>query len=161
MNTAVKLISACLIVLLAACTKKEGPQEMLQGVDTRTENVILNYLNAHNETANKDASGLYYKILEAGDSIHFVKATSIPTVTYTNRLLNGELVGNSLGPTDFDQRELKNHIPGWQIGLQKISQGGKIRLYIPPALAYGSTGVPGLIPPDAVLISDLELVKIR
>ena len=161
MNTAVKLISACLIVLLAACSKKEGPQELMQGVDSRQENVILSYLRAHNETATKDVSGLYYNILEAGDSIHFVKATSIPTVVYTNRLLNGQIVGSSIGPTDFDQRELKNHIPGWQIGLQKISRGGRIRLYIPPALAYGPTGIAGLIPPDAVLISDIELVNIR
>jgi len=161
MNTAVKFISACLIVLLAACMKKEGPVEMMQGIDMRQENVILSYLRAHNETATKDVSGLYYRILEAGDSIHFVKATSIPTVVYTNQLLNGQIVGNSFVPTDFDQRVLKNHIPGWQIGLQKISKGGKIRLYIPPALAYGSTGIAGIIPPDAVLISELELVNIR
>ncbi|HEY9256374.1 FKBP-type peptidyl-prolyl cis-trans isomerase [Chitinophaga sp.] len=160
MNTAVKIISACLIVLLMACTKKEGSLQM-DVADVRMENVILSYLSAHNETAIKDASGLYYKILEAGDSVHFVKASSIPTVIYSNQLLNGETVGSSFGPTDFDQRELKNHIPGWQIGLQKISKGGKIRLYIPPALAYGSTGIPGIIPANAVLISDVELVNIR
>lgn len=160
MNTAVKLLSACLIILLAACTKNEGPLEMSTG-DVQMENVILSYLSAHNETAIKDASGLYYKILQPGDSIHFVKATSVPTVIYSTQLLSGEIVGTSFGPTDFDQRELKNHIPGWQIGLQKISKGGKIRLYIPPALAYGPVGIPGVIPPNAVLISDLELINFR
>lgn len=160
MNTAVKLLSACLIILLTACTKNEGPLEMNTG-DVRMENVILSYLSAHNETAIKDASGLYYKILQPGDSIHFVKATSIPTIIYSTQLLSGEIVGTSFGPTDFDQRELKNHIPGWQIGLQKISKGGKIRLYIPPALAYGPVGIPGVIPPNAVLISDLELINFR
>lgn len=148
------------MVFLMACTKQEGPLQM-DAADVRMENVILSYLSAHNETAIKDASGLFYRILEPGDSVHFVKATSIPTVMYSNRLLNGDQVGSSLGPTDFDQRELKNHIPGWQIGLQKISQGGRIILYIPPALAYGSTGIPGIIPPNAVLISEVELVNIR
>jgi FKBP-type peptidyl-prolyl cis-trans isomerase len=90
-----------------------------------------------------------------------VKATSVPTVVYTTKLINGIVVGTSFGPTDFDHRELKNHIPGWQIGLQKISRGGKIRLYIPPVLAYGSIGVAGVIPPDAILISDIELVSIK
>jgi FKBP-type peptidyl-prolyl cis-trans isomerase len=160
MNTAVKIISACLMVLLMACTKKEGSLQM-DAADVRMENVILSYLSAHNETAIKDASGLFYRIVEPGDSVHFVKATSIPTVIYSNRLLNGDIVGSSFGPTDFDQRELKNHIPGWQIGLQKISQGGKIVLYIPPALAYGTTGIPGIIPPNSVLISEVELVNIR
>lgn len=148
------------MVVLMACSKKEGSVQM-DAADVRMENIILSYLTAHNETAIKDVSGLYYRILEPGDSVHFVKASSIPTVMYSNRLLNGDLVGSSFGPTDFDQRELKNHIPGWQIGLQKISQGGKIILYIPPALAYGSTGIPGIIPPNAVLISEVELVNIR
>lgn len=134
------------MILLVACTKQEGPLT-LDAADVRMENVILNYLSAHNETAIKDASGLYYRILAPGDSVHFVKATSIATVIYSNKLLSGDIVGSSFGPTDFDQRELKNHIPGWQIGLQKIAQGGKIVLYIPPALAYGSTGIPGIIPP--------------
>jgi FKBP-type peptidyl-prolyl cis-trans isomerase FkpA len=160
MNTAVKIISACLMLFFMACSKQEGPLQM-DAADVRMENIILSYLTAHNETAIKDASGLFYRIVAPGDSIHFVKATSVATVMYTNRLLNGDLVGSSLGPTDFDGRELKNHIPGWQIGLQKISQGGKIILYIPPALAYGATGVPGLIPPNAVLISEVELVNIR
>jgi len=161
MNTAVKILTTCLMVLLTACSKNEGPLEGAVMGDARTENVILSYLSAHNETAIKDVSGLYYRILNPGDSIHFVKATSIPTIIYTNQLLNGEIVGTSFGPTDFDQRQLKNHIPGWQIGLQKIAQGGKIRLYIPPALAYGSIGVPGIVPPNAVLISEVELVNIR
>lgn len=148
------------MVLLMACTKKEGSLQM-DVADVRMENVILSYLSAHNETAIKDASGLFYRIVEPGDSVHFVKATSIATVIYSNRLLNGDIVGSSFGPTDFDQRELKNHIPGWQIGLQKISQGGKIVLYIPPALAFGTTGIPGIIPPNSVLISEVELVNIR
>lgn len=161
MNIAVKLIvSACLLLAMGSCLKKDNMSQMPQA-DVRAENIIQDYLNSHNLTAQRDVSGLYYQIVQPGDSVHFVKATSIATVIYTNQLLTGETVGSSFGPTDFDHRELKNHIPGWQIGLQKISLGGKIRLYIPPALAYGSIGIPGIIPPNAVLISDLELVSIR
>lgn len=160
MNTVVKIICASLLLILGACSKKNGSDEATPQ-NAITENAIQEYLHEHNETATRDVSGLYYRVEAPGDSTHFVKATSIPTVIYTNYLVTGEVVGTSLGPTDFDHRMLKNHIPGWQIGLQKISQGGKIRLYIPSALAYGSVGVNGVIPPNAILISDLELVSIR
>mgnify|MGYP001550323893 FL=1 len=161
MNTVVKIISACLLLLLAACVKNESSELPAPMADVRMEADIQNYLRSHNETAVRDVSGLYYQILAPGDSIHFVKATSVPTVIYTTRLLNGVSVGTSFGPTDFDHRELKNHIPGWQIGLQKISEGGRIRLFIPPALGYGSAGIAGVIPPNAILISEIELVSIR
>ncbi len=159
MNTVVKIICASLLLILGACSKNSSSEELRMG--GVAENAIQQYLHEHNETAIRDVSGLYYRVDAPGDSTHFVKATSIPTVIYTNYLVTGEVVGTSVGPTDFDHRMLKNHIPGWQIGLQKISQGGKIRLYIPSALAYGSVGVNGVIPPNAILISDLELVSIR
>ena len=161
MNTVIKIISACLLLLLAACVKNESVEPQVPLADARMEVDIQNYLRSHNETAVRDVSVLYYQILAPGDSIHFVKATSVPTVIYTTRLLNGTSVGTSFGPTDFDHRELQNHIPGWQIGLQKISKGGKIRLFIPPVLAYGSAGIAGVIPPDAILISEIELVSIK
>ncbi|HWV67918.1 FKBP-type peptidyl-prolyl cis-trans isomerase [Chitinophaga sp.] len=159
MNTVVRIICVSLLFLLGACSKNSS-DEVLQA-DVVAENAIQRYLLDHNQTATRDVSGLYYIVLKPGDSTHFVKATSIPSVIYTNYLITGEVVGVSLGDTDFDQRMMKNHILGWQIGLQKISQGGKIRLYIPSNLAYGSVGVPGIIPPNAILISDLELVSIR
>ncbi|WP_177192358.1 FKBP-type peptidyl-prolyl cis-trans isomerase [Chitinophaga arvensicola] len=161
MNTVVKLICVSLLLALGACMKNSDDLQQDARMDNPSSSAIQAYLDAHNETAIRDVSGLYYNIIAPGDSVHFVKATSIPTVIYTNRLLSGEIVGTSLGATDFDQRMLKNHIPGWQIGLQKISQGGKIRLYIPPSLAYGSTGISGVIPANAILISDVELVSIR
>ena len=51
-------------------------------------------------------------------------------------------------------------IPGWTEGLQKINQGGKIRLYIPPQLGYGDRGEQG-IPPGATLIFDVELLDFK
>lgn len=159
MNTVVKIICASLLLILGACSKNSSDE--LPQADALAGNAIQKYLLDHNEIATRDVSGLYYAVQKPGDSTHFVKATSIPTVIYTNYLITGEIVGTSLGPTDFDHRMLKNHIPGWQIGLQKISQGGKIRLYIPSNLAYGNVGIAGIIPPNAILISDLELVSIR
>jgi len=53
-------------------------------------------------------------------------------------------------------------IPGWSEGLQLMQQGAKARLVLPPALAYGEQGTPGgLIPPNATLIFEIELVGIQ
>ena len=52
-------------------------------------------------------------------------------------------------------------IQGWEQGLLGMKVGGKRTLVIPPALAYGATGVAGLIPPDATLIFDVELVAVN
>lgn len=160
MKLFLKIVLACLPVLLfTACTKDRSvTPEFADGV---TESSIQAYLFARNEVATRDPSGVYYKILTPGDSIHYAKPSSVVFVKYTYELLDGTVVAASFDATSFNDRELKNHIPGWQIGLQKISKGGKIRLYIPPGLAFGSIGIPNVIPPNVILISNVELVDIR
>ncbi|WP_212005849.1 FKBP-type peptidyl-prolyl cis-trans isomerase [Chitinophaga sp. HK235] len=160
MKLLLRIIIACLpVLLLFSCSKKTEDQSMapMAMVDA----TIQRYLFAHNEVAIRDSFGLYYKIITPGDSIHFVRDNSIVSVNYTNQLIDGTTVDASFDVTNFNNRALKNHIPGWQLGLRKISKGGRIRMYIPPFLAFGSMGVPDIIPPNAILISDVELVDIR
>ena len=49
-------------------------------------------------------------------------------------------------------------IEGWEIGISLLSKGDKAKFVIPPELAYGSSGAGGVIPPDATLIFEVELI---
>lgn len=52
-------------------------------------------------------------------------------------------------------------IPGWEIGIEGMRQGGKRRLTIPPELGYGESGVRGMVPSNATIIFEIELIEIQ
>jgi FKBP-type peptidyl-prolyl cis-trans isomerase len=104
-------------------------------------------------------SGLRYEILKQGEGAN-PKATDTVKVHYTGTLIAGEVFDSSVErgtPAEFALNEV---IPGWTEGIQKVSKGGKIKLYVPPHLAYGDDGRPG-IPPSSTLIFDVELIDIN
>ena len=103
-------------------------------------------------------SGLRYEIVQPGKGA-YPAATDMVKVNYTGKLINETVFDSSAqnGPVEI---QLNKVIPGWTEGLQKINQGGKIRLYIPPHLAYGDQGERG-IPPGATLIFDVELLEFK
>jgi FKBP-type peptidyl-prolyl cis-trans isomerase len=103
-------------------------------------------------------SGLRYEIVQPGTGA-YPKATDTVKVHYTGKLLNGTVFDSSVQRGEPVDIQLDKVIPGWTEGLQKINQGGKIRLYIPPHLGYGDTGQ-GSIPPGAALIFDIELLGV-
>jgi FKBP-type peptidyl-prolyl cis-trans isomerase len=103
--------------------------------------------------------GLVYEIVKQGNG-EFPKATDTVKVHYTGTLVNGTKFDSSLdsgAPAEFALNEV---IPGWTEGIQKVSKGGKIRLYIPPELGYGDEAKPG-IPPSSTLIFDVELLDVK
>jgi FKBP-type peptidyl-prolyl cis-trans isomerase len=104
-------------------------------------------------------SGLRYEIVQPGQGA-YPKPTDTVKVHYTGRLLNGTIFDSSVDRGQPADIQLNNVIPGWTEGLQKINEGGKIRLYIPPSLAYGDSGQ-GAIPPSSTLIFDVELLSIQ
>lgn len=151
------------MLVLTGCAKKDdAPLVELasDGVNTKDAGAIEKYIQSHNIFAEKDRSGLYYKVIKFGDSVHQIGLENVPTLIYTRRLLNDRWIDASFGPTDFGGRSLKDHILGWQIGLQKITKGGKILLIIPSNLAFGDAQT-GDIPPNSPLVCELELVDFK
>ena len=84
------------------------------------------------------------------------------TVHYTGRLTDGKVFDSSLPrnePITFVLGE-RQVIAGWDLGVAKLKIGDKAKLTIPPHLAYGESGYPGAIPPNATLVFEVELLSI-
>lgn len=104
----------------------------------------------------KTESGLYYEILQAGTG-PYPDLGSWVSVHYTGQLVNGKVFDSSVQRGEPIRFDLEGVIPGFQEGLQLINKKGKIRLYIPANLGYGSMEQPG-IPAGSLLIFDVELL---
>ena len=84
------------------------------------------------------------------------------TVHYTGWLTTGEKFDSSVDrdePFSFVLGE-KQVIAGWDQGVATMQIGDKVRLTLPPELAYGARGFPGAIPPNATLIFEVELLAV-
>jgi peptidyl-prolyl cis-trans isomerase A (cyclophilin A) len=106
------------------------------------------------------ASGLAYKVLTEGTGPN-PKATDQVTVHYTGKLINGEVFDSSVKRGQPATFPLNRVIPGWSEGVQLMKKGGKATLYLPSNLAYGERGAGGVIPPNAALIFEIELLEIK
>src|SRR4029077_15779377 len=109
----------------------------------------------------KTSSGLQYWDITAGTGGEAKKGQKV-TVHYTGWLTNGKKFDSSLGGKPFPFRiGSGNVIKGWEEGVAGMKVGGKRQLRIPQDLAYGSRGYPGVIPPYATLIFDVQLVSVQ
>ncbi len=110
---------------------------------------------------NTTNSGLRYQILQKGTGAKAEKGKNV-AVHYKGQLADGTVFDSSYKrnePITFPLG-VGQVIPGWDEGIQLLQEGDKARLVIPSDLAYGSAGAGGVIPPNANLIFDVELIKV-
>ncbi len=105
-------------------------------------------------------SGLQYKVIKNGTG---PKPTAEQTVSvnYRGKFLDGKEFDNSYDRGEPVSFQVSGVIPGWTEALQLMSVGSKWELYIPSKLGYGTHGAGQVIPPNATLIFDVELLEIK
>lgn len=154
----------------------QGIKDTLAGGKSMIENTeIAGILSEFKKTegekfleANKDkegvtttASGLQYKIIKEGAGQKPNSSDNV-TVHYRGTLVDGREFDSSYKRNQPASFPLNRVIPGWTEGLQLMNVGSKYEFYIPSALGYGKRGAPGsIIGPDAVLVFEVELLKIN
>ena len=122
----------------------------------------MSYLmtNQSVEGVKATGSGLQYKVLEAGMGAVYPKVTDRVTVHYEGSLIDGTVFDSSVARDKPITFGLEKVIMGWKEGLSLMVVGDKIRFFIPPNLGYGEPWA-GDIPPNSVLIFDVELLGIN
>lgn len=149
-SSAILALSLLLALSGSACAGGSNPE----GADDKA------HLNK--EKTVTTSSGLQYEDLVVGEG-EPAKTGKTVEVHYTGWLTNGQKFDSSL-----DRREpfrfplgAGSVIKGWDEGVAGMQVGGKRKLLIPPALGYGARGAGKVIPPNATLVFEVELLAIR
>ena len=137
----------------------EGSREKREAEEKAKQKEMLDKVAAgYDETE----SGLRYQILQKGNGKKATKGAGV-SVHYKGQLLDGTVFDSSYKrkePIDFNVG-LGQVIAGWDEGIQLLQVGDKARFVIPSNLAYGSAGAGGVIPSNATLIFDVELMAVK
>jgi FKBP-type peptidyl-prolyl cis-trans isomerase FklB len=162
-STAVKLTEEELQTVFAALQQEMYEKQMAKMEEMSRNNLSAaeNFLkdNATKEGVMSTPSGLQYKVITEGSG-RKPTAESEVVVHYRGRLLDGTVFDSSFERGEPAVFQVGQVIDGWIEGLQLMSAGSKYEFYIPSFLAYGEPGNQ-VIPPNATLIFEVELIEVR
>ena len=144
----------------ASLMEKEQAKTQAAAAKAETEGKAFLAANKDKPGVKTTASGLQYEITTEGTG-PMPKATDNVKVHYTGTLIDGTKFDSSRDRGEPATFRLDEVIKGWTEGLQLLKVGSKAKLYIPPELAYGNRGAPPVIPPNATLTFDVELLSIE
>ncbi|MBS1949158.1 MAG: FKBP-type peptidyl-prolyl cis-trans isomerase [Bacteroidetes bacterium] len=145
-----------IIAYVMSCTKATSGYYSCSGPSAASDStILLLYATRHGMDAVADTSWLYYQIIDTGTGTNPTGRSKV-TFTYVGKFLNDSYFDSTSAPQTF---ELDSLIEGWQYGLPKIRNGGRIKLLVPSALAFGCRGN-GSIQPNTPLYFDVRLIGV-
>jgi FKBP-type peptidyl-prolyl cis-trans isomerase FkpA len=149
----VMLWGGLLVALLVAAAAAWAGTGAVRGDKDGTNEQFLAW-NARQAGVRTTASGLQYQVLREGTGASPTDA-DVALINYVGSLRDGKV---------FDQNQrtpfpVAQVVPGFSEGLKLMKKGGKYRLWIKPELGYGDRDTGGVIPPNSVLIFDVELLE--
>ncbi len=151
LKSALPLFAISTLLLFTSC-KKDNTKEQLQA-DIQT---IEKYIADNNLNAKSTNTGLYYVVDFLGTG-KYPNSNSQVLIRYRGTLTNGTTFDENWNPPlNF---ELNRVIEGWRQGIPLFREGGRGKLLIPSALGYKDQAV-GNIPPNSVLIFEIELISV-
>lgn len=141
--------------------QQEQLEKELQKKAEENEKIAKEFLekNKNQKDINTTPSGLQFKVLKLGNGKKPSENSKVK-VHYKGTLIDGTVFDDSYSrgtPAEFEVNKL---IPGFKDGLLLMPAGSKFMFYIPPEIGYGSRQV-GQIPPNSVLIFEVELLEVQ
>lgn len=150
-NTAIGLMLLIVIVIIGFFAIYNRNQKSQSNEISNVKNMTTFFRN-----------GVLIEVLREGSGAE-AKNGDIITVNYLGALKNGSKFDSSYDrgtPFDFTLGAGRV-IPGWEVGVLGMKIGEKRKLTIPSELAYGKNGAGGIIPPDATLVFEIELLGVK
>ena len=145
-------------LLLKMQQKKEADEKAAakKALDDQAAFLAKNIVDS---TIKVTTKGVQYKVIKEGTGIT-PKVSDKVQVHYIGALLDGTEFDNSVKRGEPLEFPVSAVIEGWQDLLQVMKEGMKVKAWIPSALAYGEAGVPPMIPANALLVFEVELLKV-
>lgn len=143
---------------------QSGLEERANQAGAANQQAGVDYLaeNAEREGVITTESGLQYEVIESGDAEGAQPdAADVVSVHYEGKLIDGTVFDSSLSRGEPIDLPVAQVIPGWVEALQLMRVGDKWKVTIPSDLAYGPASPSPLIPPNSVLVFDMELLGIQ
>jgi FKBP-type peptidyl-prolyl cis-trans isomerase len=161
------LVLGCLLVLLALGSCKEQDKVLTAEEQLVVDSKLIEeYLKENNMTATRTPSGLYYQVLREGNGEDAVAGKTVK-VHYIGKFLDGSTFDSSYStgnPYVFRlgyENDPNSPIKAWHQAVALMNKGDEFRIFVPSGLAYGRTGSFGRIPPNAVLMFEMDLLDVR
>ena len=164
-------LAPALILVLASCNRTEDSSSTASSTSESATTTTPPPASSSTPATDRageivTASGLRYSDTVVGAGTE-AKTGNMVTVHYTGTLTDGTQFDSSVGKApltfkvDGSTPEGLRVIEGWNEGVKGMKVGGKRHLVIPPSIGYGAQGAQGVIPPNATLLFDIELLDVK